>query len=165
MKIAINACYGGFNPSPLIIYHYMKLKGEPCYFYNGWADNPESTLIPEQQITSDKLRNNLTYAYRVPVPREHVYKGYEQYNDTPWEQIPQEVKSIVNSRWDQIQIDCDHIPRNDPDLIRAIELVGSENSTGFCSDIKIVEIPDDVDWVIQEYDGLEWVAERHRTWS
>ena len=33
--------------------------------------------------------------------------------------------------------------------------------------LKIVEIPDDVPedgWTIQDYDGKEWVAEKHRTW-
>jgi hypothetical protein len=29
----------------------------------------------------------------------------------------------------------------------------------------IVEVPADVDWYIEEYDGLEWVAEKHRTWE
>jgi hypothetical protein len=28
----------------------------------------------------------------------------------------------------------------------------------------VVEIPDGVEWEIAEYDGLEWVAEKHRTW-
>jgi hypothetical protein len=28
-----------------------------------------------------------------------------------------------------------------------------------------VDIPDDVNWYIEEYDGNEHVAERHRTWS
>ena len=31
--------------------------------------------------------------------------------------------------------------------------------------LKVVEIPADVDWQICEYDGLEWIAEKHRTWS
>jgi hypothetical protein len=33
--------------------------------------------------------------------------------------------------------------------------------------LRIVEIPDDVDWIVQENDetGYEWIAERHRTWS
>jgi len=31
--------------------------------------------------------------------------------------------------------------------------------------LKIVEVPDDANWYIAEYDGLEHVAERHRTWS
>lgn len=36
---------------------------------------------------------------------------------------------------------------------------------GDCADLKIVEIPDDVEWVIEEYDGIEYVSEVHRTWS
>jgi len=35
---------------------------------------------------------------------------------------------------------------------------------GTYSDLKVVEIPDGVNWYIEEYDGLEHVAERHRTW-
>ena len=31
--------------------------------------------------------------------------------------------------------------------------------------LKVVDVPDDVDWVICDYDGREWVAERHQTWS
>jgi hypothetical protein len=30
--------------------------------------------------------------------------------------------------------------------------------------LAIVEIPDDVQWIIEENDGMEWVAEKHRTW-
>jgi hypothetical protein len=33
------------------------------------------------------------------------------------------------------------------------------------AELRVVEVPDDVNWVIEEYDGLEWVAEVHRTWS
>jgi len=29
---------------------------------------------------------------------------------------------------------------------------------------KVVEIPDDIEFVIEEYDGIEWVAEKHRVW-
>jgi len=31
--------------------------------------------------------------------------------------------------------------------------------------LKVVEIPDDVEWNVQEYDGNEWVAEKHRIWE
>jgi hypothetical protein len=53
--------------------------------------------------------------------------------------------------------------RADPDLIAVIEELGKE-SWGWAADIAIVEIPDDVKWHIHEYDGLEHVAEDHRTW-
>jgi hypothetical protein len=56
------------------------------------------------------------------------------------------------------------IPRSDLDLIRVIEELG-DAANGACADLKIVEVPDYVDWYVEEYDGNEWVAERHRTWS
>ena len=56
------------------------------------------------------------------------------------------------------------IPRDDAALIRVVEELG-DAANGACADLKIVEVPDDVDWYIEEYDGNEWVAERHRTWS
>ena len=56
------------------------------------------------------------------------------------------------------------IPRDDPVLIQVIEELGKESFDRY-ADLKIVEIPEDVDWYIEEYDGLEHVAERHRTWS
>ena len=54
--------------------------------------------------------------------------------------------------------------RADDDLIEVIERLGDE-ANGDHAKLKIVEIPDDVDWQIEEYDGAEWIAETHRTWS
>ena len=56
------------------------------------------------------------------------------------------------------------IPRDCPVLVSMVEEQGSAMNGEF-SDLKVVEIPDDVEWYIEEYDGKEWVAERHRTWS
>lgn len=54
--------------------------------------------------------------------------------------------------------------RSDPDLIAVIEEMG-ESANGWAAEIAIIDIPDDVEWHIHEYDGLEHVAENHRTWS
>lgn len=56
------------------------------------------------------------------------------------------------------------ISRTDPDLVRVVEELGDEAS-GLYAGLSVVEIPDDVDWMIEEYDGQEWVAEKHRTWG
>jgi hypothetical protein len=56
------------------------------------------------------------------------------------------------------------IPRDDEHLIAVVELMGSEASNKY-SELKIVDVPDDVNWYVEEYDGKEWVAERHRTWE
>lgn len=54
--------------------------------------------------------------------------------------------------------------RSDADLVAVVEQFGDAASGGY-ADLHIVEIPDDVDWYVEEYDGNEWVAEKHRTWS
>lgn len=56
------------------------------------------------------------------------------------------------------------IKRDDPLLIECIEALG-KTANGHCASLKIVEIPDDVEWTIEEYDGNETIAESHRTWS
>ena len=59
------------------------------------------------------------------------------------------------------------VARNDPRLIQTLEMLGSDASRdreGFSVELHIVTIPDDVDWIIEDYDGDEWVAEVHRTW-
>jgi hypothetical protein len=59
----------------------------------------------------------------------------------------------------------DHeIPRDDPVLVGVVEELG-EAASGNFANLNVVEIPADVNWYIEEYDGLEWVAERHRTWK
>lgn len=54
--------------------------------------------------------------------------------------------------------------RDDPLLIKVVEKYGKE-SWGQFAELKIVEIPTNVKWHIAEYDGLEHVAEDHRTWK
>lgn len=53
--------------------------------------------------------------------------------------------------------------RADADLIAVIEELGDAASDNFAN-VAIIEIPDDVEWHISEYEGLEHVAENHRTW-
>lgn len=54
--------------------------------------------------------------------------------------------------------------RNDANLVKVVEMLGEEANGDF-AELKIVEIPDDVNWTVLNYDGWEWVAEVHRTWG
>jgi hypothetical protein len=60
--------------------------------------------------------------------------------------------------------DLPDMPRHDPDLVAVVEEMG-RLASGTCSHLKVVEIPDGIDYVIEEYDGMEWIAENHRTWG
>ena len=62
----------------------------------------------------------------------------------------------VGSEWPDIA-------RNDPKLVECVEKLGEE-ANGMYAELKVVEIPDNVNWEIGEYDGLEWVEEVHRRW-
>jgi len=53
--------------------------------------------------------------------------------------------------------------RADADLIAVVEEMG-EAAHGRFSSLKVIEIPDDIEWHVHEYDGLEHIAENHRTW-
>lgn len=75
------------------------------------------------------------------------------------EQLYKERKDITDPNWYHWEI-----PRDDPVLVQIVEEMG-EDADGMYSELGIVEIPEDVNWYVEEYDGLEWVAERHRTWN
>ena len=70
----------------------------------------------------------------------------------------------LDLNWQECQGYVDHdIKRNDPRLVACVEKLGEEANGGF-AELKVIEIPDDVRWTLEEYDGAEWIAEKHRTW-
>ena len=55
------------------------------------------------------------------------------------------------------------IKRTNSDLVEMIEENASLYGDKY-SELYVVEIPDAVEWYIHDYDGIEHVAEKHRTW-
>jgi len=53
--------------------------------------------------------------------------------------------------------------RTHPLLVRVVEELG-ERANGRFAQLRIVDVPDDIEWEISEYDGVEHVAEKHRAW-
>jgi hypothetical protein len=49
-------------------------------------------------------------------------------------------------------------------LIDAIEKIGEGEAGGSMSELRVKEIPDNVDWEISNYDGMESIEEVHRSW-
>lgn len=74
---------------------------------------------------------------------------------------------------DGIEEEESHIPsyegywngykRNDPLLVKAVKALG-ELANGEHASLKVVKIPDEVDWYIDEYDGLESIHQQHQSW-
>lgn len=92
-------------------------------------------------------------------------KGYQPAIDEidigePWnaEEDPTDVRKPYLDGF----LDHDN-PRDDALLVQCIEELG-EKANGPHAKLGIVEIPDDIQYQIEEYDGRECVAEVHRKW-
>ena len=136
MKLVINKCYGGFGLSLLALQRYCELIGKEAHFYRQeWG-----SALAEKVDVNER--------------RAFVYCVHHDYGDTV------DINAIPSDAYFNEYA----IPRNDPILVQVVEELGVK-ANGSCSELKIIEIPDDVEWQIEEYDGLEWIAEKHRTWE
>ncbi len=54
--------------------------------------------------------------------------------------------------------------RNHPKLVKCVETLG-ERANGAHARLDVVEIPDGVKYEIDDYDGMETIHEKHRTWG
>jgi len=77
--------------------------------------------------------------------------------------LSKEAYKYLNKEWDGYGYDF-NLSRHDPKLVECVEKLGA-SANGTYAELKVIEIPDDVDYIIEEYDGIEHVAERHRVWN
>lgn len=140
MKIVINTEFGGYGLSEQAMLNYCALKGISVW-----------------------IERNTEYDMNVywTVPREERLKEIEE---EAWFKMSLDARQAYNEKITSQRIYESDIPRNDPCLVEVVETLG-DAANGRYASLKVVEIPDDVDWEIAEYDGSEWVAEKHRTWS
>lgn len=154
MKIVINKCYGGFSLSPLAVKRMAELQGKPCHFFKSNSGSMYER-IPVEIPSNDTF---LWSAFTVPNPDE---VGISQKN---WSEMTDDQKRLSNESWEKITLEQRPEDRSDPVLIKVVEELG-EKANGRCAELSVVEIPDGVDWEISEYDGMEYIAEKHRTWA
>lgn len=55
------------------------------------------------------------------------------------------------------------IERTDTALVETVKELG-KLANGDCAELTVTEVPDGVDWYIDEYDGIESIHESHRSW-
>lgn len=141
MKIVLNKCYGGFGLSMEAEKAYLNLIGKKAYFYKqvkfAHEGRAEWVRVDKNQDDSSFL-TCLTVDLGIKVSDMKYKKDeYFYYGD---------------------------IERTDPNLIRVVEELGSR-ANGRFSELKVVEIPDGIEWEIDEYDGIEHIDEKHNSWG
>lgn len=137
-KIVINTCFGGFSLSPAATVAYGARKGLTIHCFRvAHAEDGSYTYKPFDPTTDERPPLFLRYS-RQPLDDEGG--------------IP-----------DEALFSCRDMDRDDPDLVAIVEEMGAK-ADGGCAELKIVEIPAEVEWQIEEYDGREHVSEKHRTW-
>ncbi len=140
--IVINRCYGGFGLSLAAQRRYAELKGiGPLFFYKQTGYEHQQGKNEYTKIDGD---------------------GDDLFVFTLRRDLGPVVEEIPNDQG--LWFASRYIERNDPALVQVIEEMGEEAS-GRCGKLEIVDIPDGVEWEIEEYDGNEWVSEKHRTWG
>lgn len=74
---------------------------------------------------------------------------------------------ITGKDYIQCQEEYDLCPNDEtraaPELVQVVEELGNDASDEFAALI-VVEIPNDVEWYISDYDGLETIEEVHGSW-
>lgn len=149
MKVVINVCFGGFGISPeaalwLLERGYDEPEFKtPINDYYGPNHKDEGLLGKTTQLK--EFRKYL----KTPKNKRQVRSSLFITTFSPDE------KFVLSTRPEN---------RSHPLLIECVETL-KEDSWGACGQLKVVEIPDGVDYTIEEYDGNEHIAERHRTWS
>ena len=78
--------------------------------------------------------------------------------------LSKEALALFNERSGAVVTYDFNIKRNDPILVEIVEQLG-EAADGDFAELKVVKIPDDVQWQIEEFDGNDWISEKHRTWN
>jgi hypothetical protein len=141
-RVVINAVHGGFGLSHEGILAYLDKCGTPV-----WTE------------VNDKFGGIIPFNYYLVPPEERI-------NDSPdnWHDMTLAERQAHNVAYSKTVFHDRDIERDDPYLVQVIQELGAVAS-GRHAELKVVEIPSDVDWQISEYDGNEWVAEKHRTWS
>ena len=148
-KVVINNIHGGFGLSPRAVLKYAELSGIKVYPY------AELERENNKNVPDGKERYRLLE--KSQLDDEEIFIIYWLEDDLGKKTTN---KKLNDAKWFNER----EIPRDDENLVKVVQLM-KKKANGSCADLKIVEIPDDVNWKIDEYDGSEWVAEEHRTWS
>ena len=144
-KVVINKRFGGFGISPEALYELIKMKSKcvkktPVKKYYGGKDGDwQARYKKDIETRCHKFKDGFLIYDMLGV----LYKNDYAYH---------------------LMYQYEKIFRTNSDLIAVVEQM-KEKANGCGAKLKVVKIPNGVDFTIEEYNGREHVAEEHRTWE
>lgn len=135
-KVILNKCYGGFGISKSGYELYANKKGLNLFCYE--VDFKGKEIIYKKSNGDKIFTQYFTKDFGDNVKINE--KDYEKYS-----------------------LNLDGAYREDKILIEVVEEL-KEKANGKYSNLKIVEIPDNLDYVIDEYDGIETLHQEVEEW-
>lgn len=150
MKIVVNKCYGGFGVSLEALTELVNRNAAcvdsltPKSYYGGDNEKYHGKKDWEKRWNEDFAEfEDIGGGFKADKRRQYnVYKDGLLY--------------MIKDR-------SENSTRTDKDLVEVVELMGSKASSSLAK-LEVVEIPDGVNWEIDEYDGIETIHEVHRSW-
>jgi len=141
MKIVINKCYGGFGLSNKAEDLYAEKSGFKLYRYKQTKYDHRDGEDLHEKVTGADVNSMFAHTYA----KDHGDSFSKTGKDDGY--------------WYSGGLD-----RTDPILVEVVEALGKE-ANGECADLSVVSIPNNVEYEISDYDGIESIAETHRTWG
>ena len=139
-EVVINKCYGGFGLSDEAILELHKLGSKFI-----------KVIEPKDYFGEDRWENDKNYCLEQMDRREGIGHLTILNDKILYDDYSHNYENKIEART------C-------PLLVSVVKKL-KEKSWGWAAELKIVKIPADVDFEIDEYDGVERIDEYHRSWQ
>ncbi len=139
MQIVINNSFGGFGLSYEGVMKYAELTGIKIYAFVDGRNDAGNLDFHAPKVSYNGTEDVLVIHYSKKPLKDGEYEKDSYFSERD-------------------------IERTDLALIETVKLL-KKKANGRCASLKIIEIPDDVEWQVEEYDGLEHITEKHQTWN
>ncbi|KGL43026.1 hypothetical protein EP56_08530 [Listeriaceae bacterium FSL A5-0209] len=140
MKLVVNRCYGGYGLSSKAILRVLELKGETVFAYVQTDKNLEREAENLKAIDKDYKEGFWDKIYYFREPLDLCENGDISFDELRY-------KNEIDVYFD----------REDKDLVQIVEELDAEASTNL-SELEVLEIPDNHEYYIDDYDGVERIV-------
>lgn len=152
-KVIINKCFGGYGFEPFTIQKYAEANGVKLFWYTRdynydaghLKEKWDKTTVSEIEKSEDLHMGNW------PLVEDMGDSFFFEWGGEAFDRLVYKLPPKEESR-------------TDPVLIGIIEKYGDKNRYG-CHAPTAIEVPDGVEWIVDEYDGMESLHEAHRVFG